>query len=140
LIAQAQRAVAAGRLAEAQDALLAALARDGTSFDALLGMATLAERGGDLSAARHYYARLADAQPRDVRAHFAQANFHARQYEFPEARASYRRAVECDATQAGVWNNLGNVEKYLGNLPESIACYDRSIACDPTTPRCTATR
>jgi predicted O-linked N-acetylglucosamine transferase (SPINDLY family) len=130
-LAAAQRAVAAGRLPEAQTAYIAALDREPASFDALSGMAQLAELAGDAEAALHYYSTLAMAHPDEARAHFALANFFARQYEFDRAQASYRRTVELDPRAAGAWNNLGNVEKYLGNLKESIACYDRSVACDP---------
>ena len=131
LIAAARQLIAGGRLAEAQNAYLAALEREPASFDALAGMAELAERAGDTEAARHYGTQLVERHPDDARAHFALGNFHARQYDFAAARRCYRDAVARDPDVAGIWNNLGNVEKYLGNLPESIACYDRSIACDP---------
>jgi protein O-GlcNAc transferase len=131
LLATARRAVAAGRLPEAQDAYLAVLERDAGSFDALSGMAEIAERAGDAEAALHYHTQLAAAHPGDVRAAFALGNFHTRQFDFARARASFRRAAELDPTASGVWNNLGNVEKYLGNLREGIACYDRAVACDP---------
>jgi len=131
ILAAAQQAIAAGRLEQAQDAYLALLARDPASFDALSGMAQLAERAGDAEAALHYGNALVLARPDDARAHFALGNFFARQYEFDRARSSFRHAVALDPGAAGIWNNLGNVEKYLGNLQESIACYDRCVACDP---------
>jgi protein O-GlcNAc transferase len=131
LLAAAQRAVASARLPEAQDAYLALLEREPTSFDALSGMAELAERAGDAQAALHYHTQLTGAHPLDSRAHFALGNFFARQYDFGRARSCLRCAVELDPTAGGAWNNLGNVEKYLGNLPEAIACYDRAVACDP---------
>jgi predicted O-linked N-acetylglucosamine transferase (SPINDLY family) len=131
LVGRARRALAEGRLPDAQDAFLAALEREPRGFAALAGMTELAERAGDAEAARHYGERLVAAHPDDARAHFALGNFFARQYDFPRARACYREAVARDPAAAGVWNNLGNVEKYLGDLPESIACYDRAIACDP---------
>jgi predicted O-linked N-acetylglucosamine transferase (SPINDLY family) len=131
LVGGARRALAEGRLPDAQDGFLAALERDARSFAALAGMADLAERGGDAEAALHYGTRLVASHPEDARAHFALGNFFARQYDFPRARACYRDAVAREPSAAGVWNNLGNVEKYLGDLPGSIACYDRAIACDP---------
>ena len=131
LLAAAQRAAASGRLEQAQDAYLAVLERDPVGFYALSGMAQLAERAGDAQAALHYYSQLAEARPLDSRALFAVGNFYARQYEFGRARSCLRRAVEIDPAAGGAWNNLGNVEKYLGNLREGIACYDRAVACDP---------
>jgi predicted O-linked N-acetylglucosamine transferase (SPINDLY family) len=131
LTAMGRQLAGAGRLAEAQNAFLAALKREPANFDALLGMSELAERGGDAAAARHYGLQLVDRHRDDARAHFALGNHYARQYDFPNARRCYREAVERDPNASGVWNNLSNVEKYLGNLPESIACYDRAIACDP---------
>jgi predicted O-linked N-acetylglucosamine transferase (SPINDLY family) len=131
ILAAAQRAVAVGRLPDAQTAYLALLEREPASFDALSGMSLVAERAGDADAALHYHSRLAEAHPRDARAFFALGNFFTRQYDFARARSSFRRAVELDPAAAGAWNNLGNVEKYLGNLQESIACHERSVACDP---------
>jgi predicted O-linked N-acetylglucosamine transferase (SPINDLY family) len=131
VLAAAQQAAAAGRLQEAQTAYLGVLEREPASFDALSGMAQLAERAGDAEAALHYHSLLAETHPGDERAPFALGNFFARQYEFDRARSCFRRVVELDPAAAGAWNNLGNVEKYLGNLKESIACYDRSVACDP---------
>jgi len=130
-LASARQATAAGRLQEAQNAYLAVLEREPGSFDALSGMAQLAERAGDAEAALHYHSLLAETRPGDARAAFALGNFFARQYEFDRARSCFRRAVELDPAAAGAWNNLGNVEKYLGNLKESIACHDRAVACDP---------
>ena len=131
MLATAQRAAAAGRLPEAQDAYLAVLERDPDQFGALSGMAEIAERAADADAALHYHSRLTEAHPRDARAFFAFGNFFARQYDFARARSNLRRAVEIDPASSGAWNNLGNVEKYLGNLREGIACYDRAVACDP---------
>jgi len=134
-LARAQRALAAGRLQEAQSAFLAVLERAPASYDALAGMTELAERAGDAEAALHYGNTLVMLHPDDARAHFALGGFLGRQFEFARSRASYRRAVELDPAAAGAWNNLGNVEKYLGNLREAIACYDRAVACDPGNAR-----
>jgi len=131
LIATAQAAQTAGQLPQAQEAYLAVLEREPAHNEALSGMAQLAERAGDFEAAVHYGSRLVAVRSRDPSAHFALGNFLARRYDFPRARDCYRAALAIDATAAGVWNNLGNVEKYIGNLPESIACYDRAVACDP---------
>ena len=131
LVALARQALAAGRMPDAQNAYLAALEQDPAHFDALLGMSELAERADDMEAALHYGTQLVERHRSDARAHFALGNFYTRQYDFANARRCYRNAVERDPLAAGAWNNLGNVEKYLGNLPESIACYDRSVACDP---------
>jgi protein O-GlcNAc transferase len=130
ILTAARQAVAAGRLPDAQTAYLAVLGREPASFDALAGMAELAERAGDADAALHYHSLLTEAHPGDARAFFALGNYFARQYEFERARTSLRRAVLLDPAASGAWNNLGNVEKYLGNLREGIACYDRAVACD----------
>lgn len=127
----ADKALAAGRLSEAQSAYLAVLDREPENPEALLGMALLAEGAGDDAASRHYHARLERAHPGNPRALFALGNFFAKRFDFASARARYRQAVERTPTLAGAWNNLGNVEKYLGNMGESIACYDRAVAADP---------
>ena len=127
----AEKAIAAGRLDEAQTAYLSILARDANSFDAMFGMAMLAEGAGDREASQHYHSRLAQAHPGNARALFALGNFFAKRFDFVPARANYRQALQLAPTWAGVWNNLGNIEKYLGNLKESIACYDRAVAADP---------
>jgi protein O-GlcNAc transferase len=127
----AERLMASGRADEAQDAYVSILAREPRNFAALLAMAQLAQRAGDDDASLHYHTRLAESHPDDARAQFACGNFHARRYDFPRARACYRKAVELAPAWSGAWNNLGNVEKYLGNLPEGLACYDRAVAADP---------
>jgi protein O-GlcNAc transferase len=131
VLAAAEQARAAGRLEDAQRGYLAVLDGDPRSFEALAGMATLAEGAGDAEAALHYHALLAEAHPGSARALFMVGNFHTRRFDFSAARACYRRALELQPGSSGIWNNLGNVEKYLGNLPEAIRCYDRSVACDP---------
>jgi len=131
ILAAAKQAAASGRLEEAQEAYLALLEREPGSAAALSGMAQLAELAGDMDAALHYHSRLAAAHPLDSGAQFALGNFYARRYEFGLARSCLRRAVVLDPAAGGAWNNLGNVEKYLGNLREGIACYDRAVACDP---------
>ena len=130
-IAIAEKAMATGHLGEAQDAYIAILEREPNSFDALFGMAMLAEGAGDNGASLHYHSFLAQAHPRNARALFALGNFYAKRFDFVRARANYRLALELAPTWAGVWNNLGNVEKYMGNLKEGIACYDRAVAADP---------
>ena len=130
-VARAEQARGAGRPAEAQDAYLAALERDPRNYEALSGMATLAEGAGDNDAATHYVEWLVEAHPESARALFAAGNFHARRFDFARARASYRAAVALAPNVPGGWNNLGNVEKYLGNFTECIACYDRAVAADP---------
>ena len=127
----AEKAIAAGRLDEAQTAYLSILERDANSFDAIFGMAMLAEGAGDREASQHYHSRLAEAHPGNARALFALGNFFAKRFDFVRARSNYRRALQLAPTSADVWNNLGNVERYLGNLKESIACYDRAVAADP---------
>jgi predicted O-linked N-acetylglucosamine transferase (SPINDLY family) len=127
----AEKALAAGRLPEAQTAYLAVLHSEPGSLDALLGMAVLAEGAGDDAASRHYHSRLEHAHPRNPRALYALGNFFAKRFDFARARANYRQALEQAPTLAGAWNNLGNVEKYLGNIREGIACYDRAVAADP---------
>jgi protein O-GlcNAc transferase len=131
LLAAAQKAIDAGRLPEAQDAYLAVLATDAGNLDALLGMAALSQRAGDAAAAQHYHGLLAKRHPDDARAQFALGNHYAMQYDLERARAHYRRVVELSAASSGAWNNLGNVEKYLGNTAQAIACYERAVAADP---------
>jgi protein O-GlcNAc transferase len=130
-IARAHSAIAHGRLAAAQDAFLAVLAREPDHFEALSGIAMLAESAGDADASLHYHSRLAQAHPENARALFALGNFYTKRFDFVQARANYRRALELAPGWAGIWNNLGNVEKYMGNLREGIACYDRALAADP---------
>ena len=127
----AEKALADGRLPEAQNAYLAVLERDPSNVEAALGMAMLAERAADVDASLHYHTRLAQLPSQDARVHFTLGNFYAKRYEFERARSSYRHAVELAPQWSGAWNNLGNVEKYLGNLPGAIACYDRAVSADP---------
>jgi predicted O-linked N-acetylglucosamine transferase (SPINDLY family) len=131
LVVIAGKARAAGRVEEAQNAYLAALECDPRSIEALLGMALLAEGAGDDAASLHYHTRLAQMHPKNPHALFALGNYQAKRFDFARARADYRAALALAPDVAGLWNNLGNVEKYLGNLAESIACYDRAVAADP---------
>jgi len=127
----ARNASAAGRLPAAQTAYLSVLDQDPSNFDALWGMAEIAERAGDLEVAGHYHSRLSKEHSHEARVFFARGNFFVRQYDFARAQSNYRRALDLDPMVAGAWINLGNVEKYLGNLREAIACYDKAVACDP---------
>src|SRR5271155_1146678 len=131
LVVMAGKARAAGRVEEAQNAYLAALECDPRSIEALLGMALLAEGAGDDVASLHYHTRLAQVHPKNPHALFALGNYQAKRFDFARARAHYRAALELAPDVAGLWNNLGNVEKYVGNLAESIACHDRAVAADP---------
>ena len=130
-LAAADNALAAGKLPEAQSAYLAILERDPLNVNALFGMAMVAEHAGDADASLHYHMRLAEMPAANARVQFALGNFFAKRYDFERARSRYRRVVDLVPEWSGAWNNLGNVEKYLGNLRGAIACYDRAVATDP---------
>lgn len=58
---------------------------------------------------------------------FAQGNALARQYRFEEAASAYRQALAAAPHLSGAWNNLGNVEKYLGHFDAAMDCYQRAL-------------
>ena len=98
--------------------MLSARAAAGPSFGGgWFALGNLAVRAGDPEAARECYSRLVALHPGHARGHFALGNVHARCLR-SIARNAYLRALELDPDLAGVWGNLGNIEKYFGRFPK----------------------
>ena len=48
-----------------------------------------------------------------------------------EAEATFRKAIEADASSADAWHNLGLLYKYQGRWPESMECQGKAVELDP---------
>jgi len=60
--------------------------------------------------------------------------------EFERARDEYEQAIQCDGTQASVWNNLGNTYFALQDYDEAMKCYDKALELKPTLAQALASK
>lgn len=122
----------AGRLADARAALERLLERDKPSEAAITTWAALvAERVGDLDTvvSRLMMFVEKDNAPWPVYACLAKAM--SKQDRIHEAIEYFHRATEVAPEQAANWNDLGVLQRQVGQLKESQESINRSLELDP---------
>lgn len=135
-VAAGYAALAEGNVEAARDHYARALAADATNRDALLGMATIALRGGSTNAAQGLYQRVLEIYPRDP---YASAQLSALRSGSDAAGAESRvkslLANESDrASAAPLHFALGNQMAAQGRWPEAQQAYFNAFAAEPDNP------
>jgi tetratricopeptide (TPR) repeat protein len=98
-----------------------------------LGNSYLVNEPRDLRRAETYIRRAVALQPNEPFVHDYMGDMYRAVNNLPQARTSYTRMIELDASRAGAFQQRGHVNSFLGNFAEARADYDRAIAlADPT--------
>lgn len=98
-----------------------------------LGNSYLFNEPRDPARAETYIRRAVALEPNEPFVHDYMGDTYRALNNLPQARLSYTRMIELDASRAGAFQQRGHVNSFLGNFAEARADYDRAIAlADPT--------
>jgi Flp pilus assembly protein TadD len=130
LVEQAYQAFQRNDLAVARDGYQRALAREPTSRDALLGLAAIDVRSGQLSSAEARYLRLLEMDPRD--SHAAASLISLRGQLDPVASESRLKSLIASQPEAAHLHfSLGNQYAQQSRWAEAQAAYFKAYSVDP---------
>ncbi len=90
---------------------------------ALINLANFATNADDFDTAENYYKQALNLKPGDMDGHFNYANMLYRQNRLPEALEEYRAAVIIDPERFEISNNLGLIQKDLGEYEEALGLF-----------------
>ena len=135
-VAAGYAALGEGNVEAARDHYARALAADANNRDALLGMATIAQRGGNANAAQGFYQRVLEIYPRDP---YATAQLSALRSGHDAAGAESRvkslLANESERSGAAPLHfALGNQMAAQSRWPEAQEAYFNAFAAEPDNP------
>ena len=135
-VAAGYAALAEGNVEVARDQYSRALASDATNRDALLGMATIALRGGNSNAAQGLYQRVLEIYPRDAYASAQLSTLRSgSEAAGAESRVKSLLANEPDkAGAAPLHFALGNQMAAQNRWPEAQQAYFNAFAAEPDNP------
>ena len=132
-----QQAIAlhrSGRLAEAEQLYLAALAANARDATALHFLGVLRAQQGRMAEALEKIDAALALTPRDAEMHLNRANVFQSMGQPEDALAAYDQALALKPGWAQGENNRGTVLKALGRFEEALAAYDRALAANPNNP------
>jgi len=129
-VSQGYEALRSGDLETARSAYQSAVAKDATSLDAQLGLATVAARAGDRATAMRHYRRALELDPKNASAVAglaALADFSRPDSLEAQLRADLTRYPQSAALQY----TLGNLYAAQGRWNEAQAAYFEAYRLDP---------
>ena len=130
LVEQAYQAFQRNDLAAARDGYQRALAREPTNRDALLGLAAIDVRSGQLSSAEARYLRLLEIDPRD--SHAMASLISLRGQLDPVASESRLKSLIASQPEAALLHfSLGNQYARQSRWAEAQAAYFKAHSVDP---------
>jgi len=130
LVEQAYQAFQRNDLAAARDGYQRALAREPTNRDALLGLAAIDVRSGQLSSAEARYLRLLEIDPRD--SHAMASLISLRGQLDPVASESRLKSLIANQPEAALLHfSLGNQYAQQSRWAEAQAAYFKAHSVDP---------
>ena len=130
LVEQGYQAFQRNDLAAARDAYQRALAREPTNRDALLGLAAIDVRSGQLSSAEARYLRLLEMDPRD--SHAVASLISLRGQLDPVASESRLKSLIATQPEAALLHfSLGNQYAQQSRWSEAQAAYFKAHSVDP---------
>jgi serine/threonine-protein kinase len=121
-----------GRTAEAVRDFERAVAAQPNSVEARFGLAEALERQGDASGAERAHRRAVELQPGWWGTHSHLGVFLLRQGRLEESLPSLSEAIRLSPDNTRAINNLAIAYQQLGRYEEAIAQYERSLAIRPT--------
>jgi Flp pilus assembly protein TadD len=124
----------AGRLDEAYDAGLHAVAESPWNSGYALAAAGLSERRGDMAQAAAWLAEARARDPHNLAVLKVSARFHVNEGSPRLALDAMQHAVEVDPDDAESWALLGAVHETTGDAVAAREAYERALGLDPDDP------
>jgi tetratricopeptide (TPR) repeat protein len=119
------------RLEEAEARYRAVVERAPGHLAALTGLAELARRRGDMSAALDWFGRAAASDPSKIPLQLQVGRTLQSLDRLDEAEATFRRVVERSPGCAPALAHLAEIVTRRGDLPAALALYQRATSSDP---------
>ncbi|MBA2588835.1 MAG: tetratricopeptide repeat protein [Alphaproteobacteria bacterium] len=134
-VALAQVLLRSGRVLEARDALVQAIAagQDGAPVRSLLGL--VLHQLGDLPGCQRELRQAVTLAPQDGAAQFALASIALRLGDEEEAEAAARRAVTLGMDDIHSYVLLGRLFNKQGRLEEAETAWRKAVRKDPSSPQ-----
>ena len=124
----------AGRIEDASDQLLVALAHAPDNCDARLLYARCCRKAGDIEEAKEVLRGLLDDDPAMAEAHFEQGLVAQTERNVDAALDAYSRTVLYDPGRAAAWTNLGVIHlNQRGDIATAKECLERAISIEPAS-------
>ncbi len=130
LVEQAYQAFQRNDLAAARDGYQRALAREPTSRDALLGLAAIDVRNGQLSSAEARYLKLLEIDPRDSHAVASLITLRG-QLDPVASESRLKSLIATQPESALLYFSLGNQYAQQSRWTEAQAAYFKANSVDP---------
>ena len=130
LVEQAYQAFQRNDLAAARDAYQRALAREPTNRDALLGLAAIDVRSGQLNSAEARYLRLLEMDPRDSHAVASLISLRG-QLDPVASESRLKSLIATQPESALLYFSLGNQYAQQARWSEAQAAYFKAHSVDP---------
>jgi tetratricopeptide (TPR) repeat protein len=115
-----------------------AIQLQGDYAPAYAGFSLALQNGADAAtkaeAARSAALKAIDLEPDLSESHVALASLHGAEWNWSEADAAFRRALELNPNSLDACGCYANLLTVLGRFPEAIALTDRMIATNPLAP------
>jgi Flp pilus assembly protein TadD len=129
-VEQGYRAFQRNDLAAARESYQKALAREPNNRDALLGLAAIDVRSGQLEAAEARYLKLLEIDPRDSQAVAALVGLRG-QLDPVAAESRLKTLIATQPDVAQLYFSLGNQFGQQSRWPEAQAAYFKAYSIDP---------
>lgn len=124
--------VQTNRLDDAERLLNQILRLQPKHADALCFLSVVAAKKFDFVRALNLINSSIDSAPRNPIAHNNRGNILKELGTYPDALASYERALSLAPNYEEAYNNKGNVLQDLGRYQEAISCYDKALTLVPS--------
>jgi tetratricopeptide (TPR) repeat protein len=111
-----------------------ALSDKASEGERLMILGLQAGANADTKRQRDYYEKLADAYPRDERAHFLLGGAYFGQQNYAKAIAEYQKSVELAPDYAPAYNLLGYAHRQAGRFGEAEQAFKKYIELIPNDP------
>jgi tetratricopeptide (TPR) repeat protein len=134
LLQQAERAYAAGALAEARRDCIEVLRRSPEEVRAWSLLASMAADARQVEEGMQWAQRAMAADPLAAAPRYAAGRLLETAGRYDEAEVNYREAIRLAPDHARAHNNLGSVLHMQGRLDEALACYRKALELDPAQP------
>ncbi|MEM1255659.1 MAG: tetratricopeptide repeat protein [Cyanobacteria bacterium P01_H01_bin.21] len=131
---RADKLQALRKTTEARTIYQQVIARQADQPRALAGLATLAQKSGQLEIAENLFDRAIKVQPDLFSAWFSLGNLWQGKGRLDDAIKAYKKVLEIRSDLVPVYNNLAYVLQQDGQLDEAIKYYHQALSLQPNSP------